>query len=85
MWESIYIEQLDTPFTVTEINETISSLKRNKSLDLNNSVADFFADAYEFICLIYVKFLILYIYKLGIYTEAWCKGITVPIHKNGDL
>ena len=37
------IDQLDRPFTEEEIKKTISCLKRNKSPDFENIVADFFS------------------------------------------
>ena len=56
---TIYI--LDAPLTVNEIKKTISSLKRNKSGDYENNVADFFIDANDFIspflCVIFNKYL----------------------------
>ena len=53
------IEVLDQPFSIGEIKKTISTLKRNKSCDLDNTVADFFIDTKDFIshylCLIFNK------------------------------
>ena len=43
-----YILLLDDPFTISEIRKTLACLKRNKSCDLNNNVADFFIDANDF-------------------------------------
>ena len=77
------IEMLDQPFSIDEIKKTISTLKRNKSCDLDNNVADFFIDTkdfiYHFLCLIFDK-----IYDTGIYPDSWTKGIIVPIFKKGD-
>ena len=81
--EPVHVEQLDIEFSIHEISKTIASLNRNKSPDFNNNIADFFIEANDFIspylCLIFNK-----IYDSGIYPEAWCKGIIVPIHKKGD-
>ena len=40
--DSVDIGMLDCPITTEEINKTISMLKRNKSSDIENNVADFF-------------------------------------------
>jgi hypothetical protein len=79
----INIEELDCPFTLDEILRTITSLKRNKSSDLYNNVADFFIDSKDFIAPYLVK-IFNYIYDKGIYPESWCKGAIVPIFKKGD-
>ena len=77
------IDQLDRPFTEEEIKKTISCLKRNKSPDFENIVADFFLDSKDFIaCFLTVLFN--YIYDSGVYPESWSKGFIVPIHKKGD-
>ena len=80
----LYVEQLDNPFSVQEISKTISSMKRNKSPDFYNNVADFFIEANAFIspylCLIFDK-----IYDSGVYPDSWCNGVIVPIHKKGDI
>jgi hypothetical protein len=61
------------------------SLNRNKSADYlkRHSIADFFIDANIFIspylCTIFNKK-----FETGIYPEAWCKGVIVPIYKKGD-
>ena len=82
--DTVNIEQLDTPFSVDEINKTISSLNRNKSADCCNNVADFFIESNSFIspylCLIFNK-----IYESGTYPDSWCNGVIVPIHKKGDV
>lgn len=82
--ETVIIDVLDSPLTVNEIIKTISTLNRHKSCDYENNVADFFIDAKDFIspylCIIFNK-----IFESGIYPEAWCKGIIVPIYKKGDV
>ena len=39
------VEYLDQVITVDEVNKTIQSMKRFKSCDFDNNVADFFIDA----------------------------------------
>ena len=62
---------------------TIKSLKRNKSQDLENNVADFFIECNDFIspylCIIYNE-----IFNSGSYPESWSKGIIIPIFKKGN-
>ena len=48
--EPLCIDQLDIPFTEDEIKKTISCLKRNKSPDFENIVADFFSGFERFHC-----------------------------------
>ena len=77
---NINIHELDAPISVIEIMNTIKSLKRNKSQDFENNVADFFIDCNDFIspylCKIYNEVL-----NSGSYPEAWSKGIIIPILK----
>ena len=81
--EPLNVDALDCPFTITEILKTISNLKRHKSPDMQNNVADFFIDSKDFISPYLVK-IFNYIYDKGIYPESWCKGVIVPIFKKGD-
>jgi hypothetical protein len=83
VYNDVQIDALDAPFTVEEISKTISTLKRHKSADLENNVADFFIDANAFISP-YLLHVFNRIFDTGIYPESWCKGIIVPIHKKGD-
>ena len=80
---NINIRELDAPISVIEIMNTIKPLKRNKSQDLENNVADFFIECNDFIspylCIIYNE-----IFNSGSYPEAWSKGIIIPIFKKGD-
>ena len=59
-------------------------MKRNKTAEYCNNVADFFIDSNSFIspylCIIFNK-----IYESGIYPDSWCNGVIVPIHKKGDI
>ncbi len=41
---TLHIEELDRPFTVINMQKTISKLKRHKSADLSKNVADFLFD-----------------------------------------
>ena len=77
------IETLDCAFTVDEIRKTISNMKRNKSCDLFNNVADFFIDSTDFISP-YLTKIFNYIFDRGLYPESWCKGAIIPIFKKGD-
>jgi hypothetical protein len=81
--EALHIDSLDCPFSLNEVKETISSLKRFKSSDIDGNVADFFIDSNEFIAPYLVKIFNV-IYDKGEYPEAWSKGAIVPIHKKGD-
>ena len=40
--DTVYIEQLDKPFSVNEVSKTISSLKRHNSCDFSNNISDLF-------------------------------------------
>lgn len=77
------VDCLDCPFKNEEINNTIKSLKRNKSCDLDGNVADFFIDTVDFIspylCTIFNK-----IISSGVYPKSWSKGVIVPVFKKGD-
>ena len=81
--DDIDIESLDRKITVEEIEKTISSMKRLKSCDYDDNVADFYIDAKSlispFLCTLFN-----YIYDNCIYPEAWSKGVIVPIYKKGD-
>ena len=46
---NVNVDELDCAFTVDEIVKTISNMKRFKSCDLSNNVADFYIDCKEFI------------------------------------
>ena len=81
--EPLCIDQLDRPFTEDEIKKTISCLKRNKSPDFENIVADFFLDSKDFIAR-FLTVLFNHIYDSGVYPESWSKGFIVPIYKKGD-
>ena len=59
--ESVNIDELDCPFTNAEIIKTLTSLKRHKSPDMNDNVADFFIDSKDLLHLISVICLIMYI------------------------
>ena len=80
----LQIDQLDKQFSVEEISKTISSLKRNKSPDFYNNVADFFIEANDFISP-YLCMIFNHIYDSGIYPDSWCNGVIVPIHKKEDI
>ena len=77
------INQLYGPFSIREIEQVIKSLKRSKSADLDNNVADFFIDSCDFICP-YLCTLFNVIFESGSYPDAWSKGVIVPIFKKGD-
>ena len=81
--DDININELDCPITVDEVSQIITSLKRHKSADLFNNVADFFIDSKTFIAPYLCK-LFNYIFDKGIYPESWSKGCIVPIFKKGD-
>jgi hypothetical protein len=76
-------DMLDCPFTVDEIAKTISSLKRHKSSDFENNVADFFIESNYFIAP-YLVTIFNCIYDSHTYPESWSKGVIVPIYKKGD-
>jgi hypothetical protein len=65
VYNDVQIDALDAPFTVEEISKTISTLKRHKSADLENNVADFFIDANAFI-----SPYLLHVFDTGIYPES---------------
>ena len=69
---SIDIEQLDMPISLEEIQNTISSLKRHKSCDMEGNVADFFIDANPIVSP-YLCSIFNYIYDNCAYPDAWCK------------
>ena len=75
---SINIEDLDRPFTIPEVIKTISSMKRHKSCDYSNNVADFFIDSKDFISPYLVE---IFNQIYGIYPDCWGKGVIIPIHK----
>ena len=69
---SIDIEQLDMPISLEEIQNTISSLKRHKSCEMEGNVADFFIDANSIVSP-YLCSIFNYIYDNCAYPDAWCK------------
>ena len=81
--DSICIDELDCIFTVEEIVKTVANLKRHKSCDMFNNIADFFIDSKEFISP-YLATIFNYIFDKGIYPESWSKGAIVPIFKKGE-
>ena len=81
--DPLLIDELDKPFTIFEIAKTLRSLQRHKSSDFSNNVADFFIESSDFISP-YLTTIFNKIFETGIYPEAWCKGVIVPIHKKGD-
>ena len=66
--ESVNIDELDCPFTNAEIIKTLTTLKRHKSPDMNDNVADFFIDSKDFIAP-YICNLFNHVYKSGVYPE----------------
>ena len=77
------VEYLDQVITVDEVKKTIQSMKRFKSCDFDNNVADFFIDANSVISP-YLCTIFNYIFDNGNYPEAWFKGVIVPVFKKGD-
>ena len=59
-------------------------MNRHKSCDLDKNVADFFIDSRHFI-VPYLVTIFNNIFDSGLYPQAWCNGIIVPIHKKGDV
>lgn len=81
---TINIEQLDSPIiTIDEVKKTVSKLKRNKSCDIENNVAEFFIDAND-VMSSYLCEIFNYIFDNCIYPSAWSKGVIVPLYKKGD-
>jgi hypothetical protein len=79
-YEEVNIVELDRPFDIEEVTKTIASKNRGKSCGYERNVADFFIDSNSFISP-YLVSIFDKIYDSGLYPEAWCKGIIVPIHK----
>jgi len=52
----IHSEQLDMPISLEEIQNTISSLKRHKSCDMEGNVADCFIAANCFLLMLPINF-----------------------------
>ena len=66
--EALHVDELDREISVAEVSETISSLRRNKSCDYENNVADFFIDDNDFISSYLVQ-VFNNIFTSGIYPE----------------
>jgi hypothetical protein len=79
----VICEEHDKTFTTDEISKVIRGLKRHKSCDLDDNVADFFIEANDFISP-YLVIRFNRIFDTGIYPESWCKGTIVPIYNKGD-
>ena len=78
-----YDEELDQPFTVSEIAQGISSMKHNRSPGYDNILNE---------CLLYCNDKILcittcifnHLFNLTTFPECWSKGMIVPVYKKGD-
>ena len=78
-----YDEELDQPFTVSEIAQGISSMKHNRSPGYDNILNE---------CLLYCNDKILcittcifnHLFHLTTFPECWSKGMIVPVYKKGD-
>ena len=78
-----YIEQLDTPVTMRELDDSIKGLKLEKASGFDMILNEFLVNASYG-----VKVLILMIFnnilQLEYFPECWAQGDVIPIFKNGD-
>ena len=79
-----YVEELNQPFTISEIAQGISSMKHNKSPGYDNILNE---------CLLYCNKNIVYsitcifkhLFNLTTFPECWSKGVIVPVYIKGDI
>ena len=81
--DDLFIDDLDVEVNIEELNNTIKTLKKNKSGGNDGIINEFIINAPS-----YVKdFLVLLfntIIKLEYIPEGWCIGTIVPVFKSGD-
>lgn len=74
-------EELNSPFTVEEIQQVIKKLKNNKSSGLDQILNEYLKN-----CPVNVVKLIVKLFNLildtGLIPEEWCKGLINPLYKN---
>lgn len=78
------VEQLDIDFSINEVKNAMSSLKRGKSGGIDLLIPEIFLECSDVLSPVFCK-LFNYIYSQGIYPESWTKGILVPVPKKGNL
>ena len=77
------VEQLDQDFTISEVAQTISCLRHNKSPGHDNILNECLLHCnYSILCIITRLFN--HLFNLGIFPEYWSHGMIVPIYKKGD-
>lgn len=80
---------MDKPFTENEVQNTISSLIRNKEIlyhtqiGYDKVVTDIFLDAKVFISPFLMK-IFNKLYTDGTYPNIWIRGVIVAIYKKGE-
>ena len=80
---SVYIEDLDGPISMQELESTIKELKRDKSAGQDNIINEFIVNAS-----LGIRIIILAIFnnilKLEVFPSSWAVGSIVPVFKKGD-
>ena len=76
-------EELDCPFTESELKKAIFQQKNNKACGPDNISAEYLKHSYD----ITSSFLLSFynrVFNEGSFPEEWGKGIIIPIYKGGD-
>ena len=80
---NIMFEELNAPITSDEIVHAIKQLKCGKSGGDDLLLNEFFIHGQQ-ILLPYIVSLFNYIFDVGVFPDAWCDGLLIPLHKKGS-
>lgn len=77
-------ESLNSPISVSEVVNAITSLKNQKAAGPDRLIGEFYKNSADVILPFLVK-LFNYIFDNGIFPEEWTVAVIQPLHKKGDL
>jgi len=75
----LWVDTLDTPFSITEVSEAINKLKNGKSVGIDGIGAEVWKNSEKLIPILREIFTAFF--RLGSYPDTWRTAIIVPIHK----
>ena len=81
--DNCIFDALDKQFTLDEIENTVQSLKRNKSFGSDLLFNEYFMETFDILG-VHLLDIFNAILDTGIYPEIWTKGTIIPIIKKGD-
>ena len=79
----MYVDELDTPITMSEVETAIYHLKPDKAAGDDNISSEFILYGRESLK---NSILVLFnkLYDVSFFPEIWYTGVIVPIYKKGD-